>query len=228
MGGHEFRNFETLSFDCYGTLIDWETGIRTALTGWAMRNAVALDEVIERFGALESQVQKEMPSRRYPDVLAEVLRRMGRTTDEEAERFGASVGDWPSFSDSTAVLQKLKQRYKLAILSNVDRASFARSNALLGVEFDLVVTAEDVGSYKPDPRNFQALFERLALSDRATLLHVAQSLYHDHEPALALGLQTVWINRASGGATPPPSTSVQPTWTFPSLAAFAQAVFEDG
>ncbi|HKZ20550.1 MAG TPA: haloacid dehalogenase, partial [Acidimicrobiia bacterium] len=89
MGGHEFRNFETLSFDCYGTLIDWETGIRTALTGWAMRNAVALDEVIERFGALESQVQKEMPSRRYPDVLAEVLRRMGRTTDEEAERFGA-------------------------------------------------------------------------------------------------------------------------------------------
>ena len=228
MGGPHFRSFETLSFDCYGTLIDWETGIRTALAGWAVRNGVSLDDVIERFGALESQIQTEMPSRLYPDVLAEVLRRMGHTTDEEAERFGASVGDWPPFSDSTAALKKLKQRYKLAILSNVDRASFARSNELLGVEFDLIVTAEDVGSYKPDPRNFQVLFERLALADRASLLHVAQSLYHDHEPALALGLHTVWINRASGGATPPPATSVQPTWTFPSLAAFAEAVFKDG
>jgi 2-haloalkanoic acid dehalogenase type II len=222
------RRFESLSFDCYGTLIDWETGIRTALTDWAASNGVSLDEVIARFGAIESQVQKEDPSRLYPAVLAEVLRRMGKTSNEEAERFGASVGDWPPFPDSVAVLQKLKQRYKLAILSNVDRASFGRSNALLGVEFDLIVTAEDVGSYKPDPRNFKALFERLDLADRSSLLHVAQSLYHDHEPALALGLHTVWINRASRGATPPPATSVQPTWTFPSLAAFAEAVFKDG
>ena len=228
MGGHEFQNFETLSFDCYGTLVDWETGIRTALTGWAVRNAVSLDEVITRFGAIESKVQEEEPSRLYPEVLAEVLRRMGNTTAEEAERFGESVGDWPPFSDSVAVLQKLKQSYKLAILSNVDRMSFARSNALLGVDFDLIVTAEDVGSYKPDLRNFEALFERLALNDRSRLLHVAQSLYHDHEPALALGLQTVWINRPSSGASPPPATSVQPTWTFPSLAAFAEAIFEYG
>jgi 2-haloalkanoic acid dehalogenase type II len=228
VGGHEFRNFETLSFDCYGTLIDWETGIRTALTGWAARNGVSLDEAISRFGAIESKVQKDEPGRLYPEVLAEVLRRMGNTTDEEAERLGASVGVWPPFSDSVAVLQKLKQRYQLAILSNVDRASFARSNALLGVEFDLIVTAEDVGSYKPDRRNFEALFERLNLTDRSKLLHVAQSQYHDHEPALALGLRTVWINRPSGGATPLPATSVQPTWTFPSLTAFAEAAFEDG
>ena len=85
MGGHEFQNFETLSFDCYGTLVDWETGIRTALTGWAARNAVSLDEVITRFGAIESKVQEEEPSRLYPEVLAEVLRRMGNTTAEEAE-----------------------------------------------------------------------------------------------------------------------------------------------
>jgi 2-haloacid dehalogenase len=223
-----FQNFQTLSFDCYGTLIDWETGIRTALTPWAERNQLALDEVIKRFGAVESQVQRESPSQLYPDVLSEVLRRMGNTTDEEAGRFGASVGSWPPFSDSVDALKKLKTRCKLAILSNVDRASFARSNALLGVEFDLVVTAEDVGSYKPDPRNFEALFERLKLSDRSHLLHVAQSLYHDHEPASALGLQTAWINRPSGGATPPPGTGVRPTWTFPSLAAFTEAVFNDG
>ena len=220
--------FETLSFDCFGTLIDWETGIRTTLTTWADKNQLQLDEVISRFGAIESKVQQEKPSRPYPEVLAEVLRRMGNTTEEEAERFGESVGDWPPFSDSVAVLEKLKRRYRLAILSNVDRASFARSNALLGVDFDLIITAEDVGSYKPDLRNFKALFEGLALNDRSRLLHVAQSLYHDHEPALALGLQTAWIHRPSSGASPPPATAVQPTWTFPSLVALAEAIFKDG
>ncbi|HJQ96344.1 MAG TPA: HAD-IA family hydrolase [Acidimicrobiia bacterium] len=218
-----FRNFETLSFDCYGTLIDWETGIRTALTPWAERNQLALDEVTARFGAIESQVQREAPSQLYPYVLSEVLRRMGNTTDEEAGQFGASVGNWPPFSDSVDALKKLKTRYRLAILSNVDRASFARSNALLGVEFDLVVTAEEVGSYKPNPRNFEALFERLKLSDRSPLLHVAQSPFHDHQPALAAGLETVWINRPSAGATPLPPEEVTPTWTFPSMGTFADA-----
>ena len=209
-------------------MIDWEKGIRTALTPWAHRNQLSLDEVVVRFGAIESEVQREAPSQLYPKVLVEVLHRMGNTTAEEAERFGESVGSWPPFSDSADALKKLKERYKLAILSNVDRASFARSKALLEVEFDLVVTAEDIGSYKPDPRNFQALFERLKVIDRSRLLHVAQSLYHDHEPALALGLQTVWINRPTAGATPPPTTAIKPTWTFSSLAAFAEAALDNG
>ena len=189
---------------------------------------MTMDEVITRFGAIESRVQHDESGWLYPKILAEVLRRMGNTTDEEAERFGESVGNWPPFSDSVAALQGLKERFNLAILSNVDRSSFARSNALLGVDFDLIVTAEDVGSYKPDRRNFEALFERLDLTDRSKLLHVAQSLYHDHEPALALGVQTVWINRPSSGATPPPASDVQPTWTFPSLADFAEAALRDG
>lgn len=223
-----FDRFETLSFDCYGTLIDWETGIRSHLEAWAQRNGLSVDDVISEFGELESQIQTQYPRMAYPQVLASALKQIGDASEEEAANFGDSIGDWPAFSDSVEGLRRLKQRYRLAILSNVDRASFARSNQLLGVEFDLVVTAEDVGTYKPDRRNFEALFERLKLIDRSKLLHVAQSLYHDHEPALALGLQTVWINRPSSGATPPPATAVQPTWTFPSLADFAEAAFKDG
>lgn len=218
-----FSHFETLSFDCYGTLIDWESGIQEALTPWARRNRLSLGEVITRFGAIESHVQREAPHRLYPEVLAEVLRRMGNTTDDEAERFGESIGSWPPFSDSVEALHRLKKRYQLAILSNVDRRSFAKSNQQLGVEFDVVVTAEDVGSYKPNTQNFLILFDRLGLEKRSSLLHVAQSLFHDHEPALELGLETAWINRPSAGATPLPRKEIRPTWTFPSLAALAEA-----
>jgi 2-haloalkanoic acid dehalogenase type II len=218
-----FHRFQVMSFDCYGTLIDWESGIREHLTPWAKTNRLPIDEVIAKFGKTENVVQKEQPRLPYPQILAEVLRRLGEASESEAEAFGNSVGSWPAFPDSTEALSRLKERYRLAVLSNVDRASFARSNARLAVEFDLIVTAEDVGTYKPDPRNFEALFERLNLSDRSELLHVAQSLYHDHEPALRLGLQTVWINRPSTGATPPPAGDVQPTWTFSSMKDFAAA-----
>jgi 2-haloalkanoic acid dehalogenase type II len=223
-----FRRFETLSFDCYGTLIDWETGIRTALEPTIRNHGLDTNEVIKQFGQTERLVQSELPTVAYPEILAEVFRRIGsanglEVTEKTARAFGLSIGEWPSFPDSTQALKRLKKKFRLAILSNVDRASFAKSSRHLGVGFDVIVTAEDVGSYKPNQQNFLDLFERLELEDRSSLLHVAQSLFHDHQPALALGLETVWINRPSAGATPLPPEEVTPTWIFPSMAAFADA-----
>jgi 2-haloacid dehalogenase len=232
----EFDGFRALSFDCYGTLIDWETGIAAELERWAGAHGVtaAAAELIEDFGAIETGVEAEHPAARYPDVLAMTLDRIaarhGTTaTEEERTRFGASVGSWPAFPDSADALRRLKERFKLIILSNVDRASFAVSNTRLGVEFDLILTAEDIGSYKPDRRNFEALFDALGGIGvtRDELLHVAESLYHDHAPANALGLPSVWIHRRHGkeghGATAPPTGPVTPRWRFPSMADFADA-----
>jgi len=148
---------------------------------------------------------------------------------QEAQRLGSSVPDWPAFPDSAAALASLAGRYKLIVLSNVDRASFAGSSARLGVEFDAVVTAEDVGSYKPSHLNFSAL--KAAATglgvERGRLLHVAQSLFHDHVPGKRASLPTVWINRRRDrpgwGATPAPGSDVTPDWEFPTMAAFAQA-----
>ncbi len=233
----EFGHFEALSFDCYGTLIDWETGLSAELRPWARRHSLLLDDA-ELFGAFaefETAIEQERPGELYPAVLAETLRRIGgrygvTVSDAEAGSFGSSVGRWPAFADSAEALSRLKARFKLIILSNVDRASFARSNERLGVQFDLIVTAQDVGAYKPSEQSFPALLERLGEIDvsRDRLLHVAQSLYHDHEPAKALGLRTVWIDRRHGakgiGATPTPHrVEVVPDWRFPSLAAFADA-----
>jgi 2-haloalkanoic acid dehalogenase type II len=225
-----------LSFDVYGTLIDWETGIATALRPWVERHGLGVPDetLVGMFGAVETGVEREQPATRYPEILAEVHRRissrLGVEVDEDAAAaFGASVGDWPAFPDSAAALARLAERYRLIVLSNVDRASFARSAERLGVAFDLVLTAEDIGSYKPDPANFTALIEAAADIgiERIRLLHVAESLYHDHEPAAAFGLDSVWIHRRHDrdghGATHPPSGEVTPTWRFESMAAFADA-----
>jgi 2-haloalkanoic acid dehalogenase type II len=147
----------------------------------------------------------------------------------EAAAFGGSVGDWPAFPDTADALRRLATRFSMLVLSNVDRASFARSNRQMGVTFDRVVTAEDVGSYKPAPANFVALLA--AVDDLGLrpdqLLHVAESLYHDHAPAHDAGLQSVWIHRrhaAEGfGATPAPASDVDPRWRFTSMATFADA-----
>ena len=229
-------DFSVLTFDCYGTLIDWETGIGEALAPWLTRAgvSVARDRVLEAFGELESAQQAATPGMRYPELLAEVHRglaeRFGIAPDAEAAAaFGASVGDWPAFPDSAAALAYLKQHYQLVILSNVDRASFARSNQKLGVAFDAVYTAEDIGSYKPDPRNFDHLLRHLAERGiaKAQILHTAESLYHDHVPAKRIGLATCWIHRRAGkeghGATRVPDAEVRPDFRFASLAAMAEA-----
>ena len=224
----EFDRFRALSFDCYGTLIDWETGIVEALRPWATRHGIDDEALLAAHAAHETVVESEHPAMRYPDVLAETLERIAsqfgvEASSAERRAFGASVPDWPAFPDSAAALAALHERYRLVILSNVDRASFAASARRLGIEFDLVITAEDVGSYKPDAANFAALLDR---TNRDELLHVAQSLYHDHVPAKAAGLPTVWIDRRHGragtGATPEAAT-VTPDWSFPSMASFAEA-----
>ncbi len=145
-------------------------------------------------------------------------------TPDEIERFSASVADWPAFADSVAALQRLKTRFRLGVLTNCDDDLFAASNRRLAVDFDWIVTAQQVGSYKPAEANFQALFERVGVPpDR--ILHVAQSLFHDHEPAKRLGLTTVWIDRRGdrpgSGATPPAAAT--PDATFPDMASFASA-----
>src|SRR6202034_2767469 len=161
----------------------------------------------------------------YPEVLAGSLRRLGdklgaEVTSDDAARLADSVPDWPAFGDSPGALADLARRFQLIILSNVDRASFAGWQRRLGVTFASVLTAQDIGSYKPAPRNFDALLAqatRLGI-EPGRLLHVAQSLFHDHVPAKAAGLPTVWINRRHArpgwGATPAPPVDVQPDWEF--------------
>jgi 2-haloalkanoic acid dehalogenase type II len=232
----DFDRFDVMSFDCYGTLIDWETGIANALRPWANRNGLDVDDeaLIAAYGRHETHVEDDLPGALYPVILGETMRRVGAelgaaVTDAEATSFGQSVKEWPAFADTAEALQRLASRFKLIILSNIDRASFAASNPRLGVTFDAIVTAEDVGSYKPMPAHFDRLFEevqRLGVA-RDRLVHVAESLFHDHQPAAALGLPSVWINRRYGkggsGATATPSGEVSPTWRFTSMAAFADA-----
>ena len=236
----ELGAFEALSFDCYGTLIDWEAGISAVLVPWAREHRldVSAAKLLERYAEAEAMHETQSPGARYPEILGAALSSVGSALGvdvgaAERERLATSVGDWPAFPDSPDALARLSARYRLVILSNVDRRSFASSNARLGVHFDAIITAEDVGSYKPSPRNFEALLETvrgLGVHD-GRLLHVAQSLFHDHVPARSIGLPTAWIDRRGArpgwGATPPPRVAVTPDWTFPSMAAFADACLDD-
>jgi 2-haloacid dehalogenase len=228
-------DFEALSFDCYGTLVDWEAGLIRALAPWRARTGIAADDeaLLAAFARHETAQQAETPGLVYPDLLARVLARIAADwrTDvgaEEARAFGASIGAWPPFPDSPAALAYLDRHYALVVLSNVDRASFAATEAALGVRFDAVYTAQDIGSYKPDARNFAYLVERLAERGiaKSKVLHVAQSLYHDHVPAKAAGLATAWIDRRAGrpgGATAPVAESVAYDFRFETLGALAGA-----
>jgi len=157
-------DFEAMSFDCYGTLIDWEAGISAVLLPWAQERGlnVTEEQLLAEYGTAEAEVEAEHPADLYPDVLARSMRRVGGklgadVSDEDAARLARSVPDWPAFPDSRAALLALSSRFKLIILSNVDRSSFAASNAKLGVAFTSILTAQDIGSYKPSPRNFSAL-----------------------------------------------------------------------
>ena len=226
----DFERFDALSFDCYGTLIDWEAGILASLTPLLETNGIVgqpEQELLERFGRLESQAERG-PFRSYRAVLTDVARGFGRhfgfvPTRAELDAFAASVGDWPVFADTIAALRALHTRYRLAVVSNVDDDLFARSAQRIGVEFSEVVTAQQVSAYKPGPKHFHEVLERLRLP-RDRLLHVAQSLYHDIAPARSLGINCVWVNRragkAGGGATKP-STS-RPDYAVPDLRTLVE------
>ena len=231
----KLTDFTTLTFDCYGTLIDWESGIHTALLPLIAKGNPGLgrDAALEIFARHESAQEAETPEMIYSELLTAVHARLaaewGVAADAAADAaFGGSVPEWPAFPDSAEALAYLKRHYKLVILSNVDRVSFAGSNKRLGVEFDAICTAQDIGSYKPALRNFHYLLDKMAGMGiaKAQILHTAQSLYHDHAPAQQIGLARAWIDRRGGagwGATKPPPAGVTWDFRFPSLAAFAAA-----
>src|SRR5258705_6746990 len=231
--GIDYKAFDALTFDCYGTLIDWETGILAGLRAALSPRGVDRpdDELLEAYAATEAALE-EGPYLPYRQILARSIQILGEELETpideyEAAAFGGSVAEWPAFPDSAAALGRLKSRFRLGVLTNCDDDLFAASNRRLGVKFDWVVTAQQVGSYKPDERNFTALFERLGTDGvpRERILHVAQSLFHDHAPAKRLGMTTIWIDRRHGrpgtGATPP--ADAKPDARFTSMADFAAA-----
>ena len=223
-------NFSTLTFDCYGTLIDWETGIANALMSSFAQSDLSLDRstLLDAFAKNECVVQSEQPDLAYRALLEQTHRKIAEqlnvSVSEDVHRtFAESIENWPAFADSVKSLKYLKQYFNLVILSNVDRAGFAKSNQHLKVEFDAVYTAEDIGSYKPDHRNFHHMLSELESRgiQVSEILHTAQSQFHDMIPATALGLKTCWIDRRAGetgsGATPSIAKSVKTDFRFESL-----------
>lgn len=233
----DLTKYRALSFDVYGTLIDWEAGIASVLSQWAGTEGLALsdEELLVTYAANEAAAAREEPGALYPQILAEAFRRtavdLKRAESERwAQRLGTSVPDWPAFDDSPEALAQLSQRYQLIIVSNVHREGFAGSNEHLRGDFAAVITAEDVGAYKPADAHFDALertLDELGI-ERSQLLHVAQSLFHDHVPTRRRGLDSVWINRRHDrpgwGATPEPAGEWAYSAEYPSMAAFTEAV----
>ena len=225
------RDFPILTFDTYGTLIDWETGIWDALQPLCARLAAppTREAALAAFAQAESACQAATPDLLYADLLAAIHRTLARNwgcepDDAESIRFGQSVGDWPAFADAAESLAYLQRHHRLVTLTNCDRASYRGSAARLGDPWDAVFTAEEIGSYKPSLANFEYLLARVAADLGGApehILHVAQSLFHDHVPAKALGLTTAWIDRRAGragGATARPQKAVKPDFRFKSMA----------
>lgn len=229
-------DFRVLTFDCYGTLVDWETGIFQGLSPLSGRSVMrpGRDEILEAHAKHEAAVEQSNPALPYREVLKQVYLRIAsewgvEADDGEAEDFGLSAGSWEPFPDTIEALAYLKQHYKLVILSNVDHANFSRTERKLEVEFDHVFLAEDIGSYKPSLANFRYMLERLAESgvSKSDILHTAESLFHDHVPANDIGLASCWIHRRAGkegfGATSVPGTMPRYDFRFSSLAEMADA-----
>jgi 2-haloacid dehalogenase len=232
----DLTKYAALSFDCYGTLIDWEAGILGVLGAWTTELGLDIDDdrLLATFAEHESATEREHPLWLYPAILAEAFRRAGRSlgvaVDETwAGRLGDSVPDWPAFSDSSAALAAFAEHYRLIIVSNVHRAGFDASNIRLQGDFAAIITAEDVGAYKPADNHFVALDRALVELgiERSQLLHVAQSLFHDHVPARRHGLTSIWINRrhdrSGWGATPEPSDGYSYALEFASMSEFGAA-----
>ncbi len=232
----KLSDFKALTFDCYGTLIDWESGMVAGLKPLTdkVSRELSRNEILEAHAFHESTQQRWTPGYRYADLLPIVYKRLAEewnvaVTPEECAVYGQSVKDWPAFPDSAEALRYLKQHYKLVILSNVDNVSFAGSNARLGVEFDAIYTAEDVGSYKPSDRNFEYMLEHLSRQgiQQKKILHTAESLFHDHVPAKRHGLASCWIyrrhNQDGFGATMNPGEAPDVAFRFNSMAELAEA-----
>ncbi len=228
--------FKALTFDVYGTLIDWESGMVAALRKLTDRlpKAPTRDEILQTHAFHESTTQRFTPAKGYTSLLAVVYKRLAEewnlsVTWDECLEYGRSVKDWPAFPDSAEALQYLKRQYRLIVLSNTDNESFAHSNAKLQVEFDAVFVASDIGSYKPALRNFEYMLENLERRgiQKHEILHVAESMFHDHGPANATGLANCWIYRRHDqegfGATMRPDEMPVYDFRFHSMADFVKA-----
>jgi len=224
------NRYDAITFDCYGTLIDWEKGLTGYLTPLLESHDVHVVDsfLFEFYGRTEAALQAGT-YRPYREILEGVLEalaeRLGFTPSDEAiAGFPDSVGNWLPFPDTIAALKTLGKRFQLIVISNIDDELFDLTNANLGINFDHVVTAGQVKAYKPDPRMFTTAVERIGLP-QSRILHVAQSLYHDIAPATALGFDTVWIDRHDGhgsGATAPGQAT--PTWTLHNLRELVDAL----
>ncbi len=207
-----FSNFECLTFDCYGTLIDWETGILSVLKPMLAGHHRDLSDegILELYGTLEAQIEAgEYKS--YRNVLQRVTQKMGARLsfpmyEGEAAALADSLKNWPAFPDTVEALGRLKSRFKLAIISNTDDDLFAETAKTLEVPFDCIITAQQAGSYKPSLNNFRLALDRIGLP-KEKILHCAQSVFHDVVPTRALGIANVWVDRRAGrkgvGATRP-------------------------
>ena len=222
----DFNRIEWMSFDCYGTLVDWETGISSAVSNSLESYGIQKTnpEILELFADVEPVIQSSGEFKEYRVVLREVMRmisdRVGiQVAGDDIDCLSDSLPHWPVFPDAGPALHTLKQRYKLAIISNVDDDLFAGSARALGVEFDAVITSQRAKAYKPNSLGFE-LAETVMGVDKERWLHVGESLYHDIEPANRLGIRSVWVNRADrGGGTR--QTNAKPDLTVPDLAALA-------
>lgn len=234
------RDYEALTFDCYGTLIDWESGMVAGLAPLTrQRPDLTRNDILEAHAKAESGQQAQTPAMRYRDLLAIVYKRLAErwgleASHEDCLAYGRSVANWPAFPDSAEALAYLKKHYKLVILSNVDNESFAASNKRLGVTFDAIYTAEDIGSYKPSDRNFEYMLANIGDIGVAKdkILHVAESLFHDHVPGKRHGLANCWIHRRHAdtgfGATMNPGEQPDIDMRFESMAALADAHRAEG
>src|SRR5574340_1281141 len=230
----DFSRFSCLTFDCYGTLVDWENGILEALRPIlaAHRRHLSDEGILELYGALEADAEAG-GYRAYHEILKDVVRKFGMRlgftpTADQLQSLPESLPHWKPFPDSVAALRRLKTRYQLAIVSNVHDDLFALTARRLEVPFDHIITAQQARSYKPSLNNFRLALERIGLPAER-ILHVAQSLYHDIAPAKELGIANVWVNRRAGkrgtGATV--AVAAQPDLEVPDLATLAAMAVGD-
>lgn len=224
-----FSGFRCLTFDCYGTLIDWETGIFSAVKPILQHHGKRIDEdrLLKLYGDLE--LNAEQPYQPYKDVLKAVVRGFGRElgftpSAPEEDSLPNSIGSWEPWPDTVDALKRLKTRFQLAIISNVDDDLFAATAPKLGVDFDQVITAQQARCYKPGLEIFNLALNRIGV-DSHNVLHVGQSLYHDVVPAKSLGISTVWVNRPSArpGVGAVKAVQATPDWEIRDLTALAAA-----
>jgi 2-haloacid dehalogenase len=224
-----FDAYQVLTFDCYGTLIDWEHGILEALRPVLLAHNLHLSdtELLALYAVLEAQAEAGV-YRPYRSVLRQVLEGFGAKlgfgpTPQELASLAASLPHWQPFPDTVAALRALKSRYKLAVISNIDEDLFAATAQQLQVPFDWVITAERVRSYKPSRQNFTSAIAYIGVPP-AQLLHVAQSLYHDIVPAKQLGLAAVWVNRYQLRPEATSQAQVQPDLEVPDLRTLVATI----